>query len=288
MKPDTAKHRPASVDLDVPAHLREPDDRSHQIWRYDPDPALAELVNRFWIPVWSVPPGEVATQRLLQYPVALTIVDARDARFAGVSSGLSTVTLEGDGWAVGTLFRPAAGGLLTGGSMAGWTDREAPLAEVLGAAAAPAVDAVRTAMADAPTSERTHRAAVAALEKLLAPFAPVDEEGRLVNRIVATVEDDPTLVQVGQLCERLGLSERSIQRLTQRRLGLTPKWLIARRRLHEATDALRRGDETVAAVAARLGYADQSHLTRDLRAVTDLTPTQLAAAFAHPDPTPAR
>jgi AraC-like DNA-binding protein len=32
-------------------------------------------------------------------------------------------------------------------------------------------------------------------------------------------------------------------------------------------------------VAAQLGYADQAHLTRDLRAVTDLSPAQIARLF---------
>ena len=47
--------------------------------------------------------------------------------------------------------------------------------------------------------------------------------------------------RVSQDCEKFGLSERSLQRLTARRIGLSPKWLIQRRRLHEAAGLLAAG-----------------------------------------------
>ena len=78
-------------------------------------------------------------------------------------------------------------------------------------------------------------------EQVLTPLLPVDEEGLLVNRIVDLVEDTPDLLRVTDLCERLAMSERTGQRLLAKRLGLTPKWLIQRRRLHEASAALRSG-----------------------------------------------
>ena len=60
--------------------------------------------------------------------------------------------------------------------------------------------------------------------------------------------------------------------------GCTPKWLIQRRRLHEAAERLS-GEERpdLARVAADLGYADQAHFGRDFRAVTGLTPGAFAA-----------
>jgi AraC-like DNA-binding protein len=58
---------------------------------------------------------------------------------------------------------------------------------------------------------------------------------------------------------------------------LSPKWLIQRRRLHEAAGLLAAGEmPDLATVAARLGYADQAHLTRDFRTVTGMTPGEYA------------
>jgi AraC-like DNA-binding protein len=85
---------------------------------------------------------------------------------------------------------------------------------------------------------------------------------------------------VAQLCDAFDLSERALQRLVRRRLGLTPKWLIQRRRLHEAAEHLRHQSTTLSEVAAMLGYADQPHFIRDFARVTGMTPGQFAARCA--------
>ena len=120
--------------------------------------------------------------------------------------------------------------------------------------------------------------AVAAVEDALAGLLPVDDEGRLVNAIVEYVEGDPEVQRVGQVCAKFAITERTLQRLTARRIGLSPKWLIQRRRLHEAAERLREIERPdLARVAADLGYADQAHFGRDWRAVTGLTPGEFAA-----------
>lgn len=277
MKPDEAGR--ARLEVFERAHLRDPADSSHTIHRYAPSPDLGDLVRRYWVPVWSVPPGQEAPQRVLQYPVALLIVTDAYARFTGVARGISTTTLTGDGWGVGVLFQPAAGFLVSGGSMARWTDRHVELGELLGPDGSRLAGEVRAAMARDPHAESSHRAALDVVEGYLRPLLPVDDEGLLVNGLVAHVEEQPEVTRVAHLCDRFAMSERALQRLTSRRLGITPKWLIQRRRLHEAAERLRRGDVDLAGLAAELGYADQAHLTRDVRTVTGWTPGRLAARY---------
>jgi AraC-like DNA-binding protein len=132
-------------------------------------------------------------------------------------------------------------------------------------------------MSGDPTSPAAHRAAMAAFGDALRPFLPVDDEGLLVNRIAEFVEGDREVTRVAQVCEHFGLHERALQRLVDRRLGLTPKWLIQRRRLQEAAEQLRSGPAGLGEVAALLGYADQAHFTRDFARVTAMTPGQFAA-----------
>ena len=277
MKPDSP---PARLDLVERAHLRDPRDASHVIHRYEPAPELRGLVQRYWVPVWSVPPGQEAPQSVLQYPIALVVVSDSYARFYGVVSGLSTTTLTGDGWAVGVMCAPAAGSLLAGGSMAAYTDRHVDLVEVLGPDAGRLVARVRAAMAPDPHDPAAHAAAIAAVEDTLRPYLPVDPDGELVDRLVAHVESHGEVTRVAQLCAEFGMSERALQRLVRHRLGLTPKWLVQRRRLQEAAERLRSRTTTVAEVAASLGYADQSHLTRDFARVTGMTPGGFAARYA--------
>ncbi len=118
---------------------------------------------------------------------------------------------------------------------------------------------------------------MAAYADVLRRFLPVDTEGELVNRLVAFVETRSDVTRVAQLCDAFALSERALQRLVHRRLGLTPKWLIQRRRLHEAAERLRDRTTTLAHVATALGYADQPHFTRDFSRVTSMTPGEFAA-----------
>ncbi len=280
MKSDRDPRAVAPLDPIERAHLKDPDDASHAMHRYPADPEFDGLLQRFWIPVWSVPPGREAPQRVLQYPVSLVVVASGYARFYGVVSGLSTTTLTGTGWAVGAMCAPAAGALLARRPMDEFTDRYADLTEVLGTPGEVLSAKVRTAMAADPSAPGAHHAAMAAFGDALRPFLPVDEDGVLVNRIVAFVEGDPAVTRVTQVCERFGLSERALQRLVHRRLGLTPKWLIQRRRLQEAAERLRAGPAGLGDVAAMLGYADQAHFTRDFARVTTMTPGQFAALHA--------
>jgi AraC-like DNA-binding protein len=277
MEPDTA---PRPLDHVERAHLRSPGDASHVMYRYDAAPEFAGLLERFWIPVWSVPPGREAPQQVLQYPVTLLVVSGDYARFYGVVSGLSTTTLTGDGWAVGVMCAPAAGALVARGSVAPYTDRSVDLADVLGADGERLTARVRAAMAPDPASPAAHRTAMAAFGDALRPLLPVDAEGELVNRVVAFVEGDREVTRVAQVCSQFDLSERALQRLVRRRLGLTPKWLIQRRRLQEAAERLRGRGTTLAEVSALLGYADQPHFSRDFARVTGMTPGAFAARYA--------
>ena len=274
MKPDSAPRRLDKIER---AHLKDPSDASHEIFRYAAPPEHDGFLDRFWIPVWSVPPGREAPQKVLQYPVCLMVVTPEYARFYGVVSGLSSTTLTGDGWAVGLMFAPAAGYLVARRPVAVFTDRFVDVAEVLGDAGDALAERVRGVMQDAPTSPDAHRAAMDACCATLSPLLPVDDEGLLVNRLVAFVESRPDVLRVAQVCEELDLSERALQRLVHRRIGLTPKWLIQRRRLQEAAERLRDRSVSLGEVAAVLGYADQPHFIRDFSRVTSMTPGEFAA-----------
>ena len=269
---------PSPVDDIDRAHLLDPADRSFTISRYPPQPHLADLVRRYWFPLWSVPEGDEAPQRVLQYPVCLVVVASGYARFYGPTKGLSTTTLTGSGWAAGVMLQPAAGFLITGQPVARLTDRHVDLTAIPALRASELIPAVHAAMAAVPAGADSHRVARDAFADVLSGLAPVDDEGQLVNDIVALVEDSPQLMRVDDLCTALGRSERSLQRLLLRRVGVGPKWLIRRRRLHEAVAGLRQGG-SLADLAARLGYADQAHFTRDFRRSTGLTPGAFAAGF---------
>lgn len=268
---------PRSIDPVEHAHLLDATGFSPPVHRYAPGPGLADLVRRYWMPVWSLPPGGVSQQRVLQYPVCLVVVSDSYARFYGVRTGLSVTELAGTGWALGAMLQPAAGELVLRRPVTEVTDRFIELAEAPGVDGAGLTERVRESVGDAPGDPTRRLAAVARLEQELIGLLPVDDEGRLVNAVVEYVEGDPEVMRVRQVCTKFDITERTLQRLLARRLGLHPKWLIQRRRLQDAAARLRSGPGDLARVAADLGYADQAHFTRDFRTVTGLTPGDFAA-----------
>ena len=60
-------------------------------------------------------------------------------------------------------------------------------------------------------------------------------------------------------------------------VGLSPKWLIRKYRLHHALEMLENKQFSVAELAANLDYADQSHLIRDFNEFLNVTPKQYAS-----------
>jgi AraC-like DNA-binding protein len=120
--------------------------------------------------------------------------------------------------------------------------------------------------------------AVDAFESWLAGLPEPDDDARLVDRIVAAVEEDRTLLRVEQLAERFGMGVRRLQRLVAGHIGFGPKWLIQRYRLQEAAAVLRTERPTsLAVLAAELGYADQAHFSREFKAVVGSTPGAYAS-----------
>jgi AraC-like DNA-binding protein len=65
---------------------------------------------------------------------------------------------------------------------------------------------------------------------------------------------------------------RSLQRLFRKYVGVSPKWVIRRYRLHEAAERLKGSrPPPLAELATSLGYADQAHFAREFKQVTGRT-----------------
>jgi AraC-like DNA-binding protein len=189
----------------------------------------------------------------------------------GVDTKIFTRRLSGAGKALGVRFRPGGFRPFYRASITTLTDRVIPAADVFGPAAGQALAAVLAAAGD---DAMVARAAALLRGAAPAPDPVIDQ----VAGIVARITSDPALRRVGQLVADLGIPERRLQRLFAEYVGVSPKWVMRRARLHEA--ALRAdagGEVDWAALAADLGYADQAHLTRDFTATLGVPPTRYAA-----------
>lgn len=133
------------------------------------------------------------------------------------------------------------------------------------------------------TRERLHAAgswqerfaiAEAALGRRHEAGRPVDPEVAFVwGRMLAHRGG----VRVEQLATEVGWSRKRLWSRFRSQLGLTPKRAAQLVRFDHAAHRLAAG-HSAALVAAEIGYADQSHLHRDVVAFTGVTPTAVAAA----------
>ena len=72
---------------------------------------------------------------------------------------------------------------------------------------------------------------------------------------------------------------RALQRLFGDYVGVSPKWVIKRYRLHEAVEQLAGGRPPEwSALAQNLGYFDQAHFIRDFKRLVGRTPADYAAS----------
>jgi AraC-like DNA-binding protein len=71
------------------------------------------------------------------------------------------------------------------------------------------------------------------------------------------------------------MSVRGVQRLFSQYVGVSPKWVIRRYRLHELLERIHSGQALDwAQLALDLGYFDQAHLINDFKTITGYTPTE--------------
>jgi AraC-like DNA-binding protein len=70
------------------------------------------------------------------------------------------------------------------------------------------------------------------------------------------------------------LGERALQRLCGDYVGVPPKWVIRRFRLHDAASRLAKAEDVnLTHLAQELGYSDQAHFTRDFKAIVGRSPS---------------
>lgn len=97
--------------------------------------------------------------------------------------------------------------------------------------------------------------------------------GRLKDHIMAHL-DEP--IEVAVLADIAGRSPFHFSRVFARSVGMTPHRYVVHLRLQRAVELVRDRQSSLAEIAARTGFADQSHLSRWARRVHGVPLTELA------------
>jgi AraC-like DNA-binding protein len=224
---------------------------------------LRRWVEHYWLIDWEL--SEPYAQHVVPHPsVNMVFQRYRDepefAELSGVGLELFSIKLEGTGRVAGVQFRP--GGFRP--------FHDAPVSTLTGR---------RIALPALPTPILADDADVECARRLdayLLAFDPQpDRQADEAMRLVDAIRGDRGIRRVEEFAASRGISMRGLQRLFAEYVGVSPKWVILRYRIHEAVE-LAAADVDWGRLAAELGYSDQAHLVRDFTATLGVSPTAYA------------
>jgi AraC-like DNA-binding protein len=238
--------------------------RAFDVERLLPCPDLAEFVDYYWLVRWHVP--QPFDQQVVPQPRVHVAAEQDRLLVHGVSRRPFLRSLSGSGHVLGAAFHAGGFRPLLKRSVGSVSEGVQPGLDVLG------VDD-RTAAAVVLGTDDTATMVHALEEYLLATEPARDPAGREVTCLVAHAEQRTDVVRAEQLARHAGVSLRSLQRLFTEYLGIGPKWVIQRYRILDAAAATHSGQPVDwAALAHRLGFSDQAHLTRVFAQVVGTPP----------------
>jgi AraC-like DNA-binding protein len=247
------------------------DERRFRHARYHPSPDLAQYIEHFWCVDWDLGGQPAERTETLPHPSVHMVFEHNvGGRIAGIALGKFSRQLEGKGGVFAAKFTPGGFHPFAGVPISTFTDRIVSLADVFGVAATAFERDVLNAKEDAdriPIVEDFFRGRA----------VQSDDNVQRISQIVYAVARDRTILKVEDLVERYELPKRTLQRLFAKYVGVSPKWVIQRYRLHEAAERLATdGDIAQSTLALDIGYSDQAHFVRDFKAVVGTSPASYA------------
>lgn len=273
--------------------------RRFTLARVPPSDDLADLVEFHWRVGWDLAPGEGHVQEVLPHPSVHVVAQDGELAVFGTPRGIFARRLEGRGHAVATKFRPGAFRVLFDRPATALVGATLPGREVFGPAADDVARRLARGLAHA-TGARTGAHATGAtvgapagawerdLLENLVRAALADGREREAHavplRVVRTAFDRiltpglPEVRRVDHLAAETGTTVRRLQRIFAEYVGVTPKWVLMRHRVHLAAELIARDPGCdLAEVALELGYSDQAHFTGDFAHAVGCPPAAYAA-----------
>lgn len=242
---------------------------------YEPAPELAPFIEHYWIVRWDLIGHPPYRQTVLSYPSINLSFEQESSKpiftgIYGIPSRTYTRTLQDRGMVLGVKFHPGAFYPWWKQSVSLLTDRTLSVRDALGF---DPHQLERQMFAQSGDEAKARLAENFLLERLPAP----DENVAFIRGIVQAVIDNREITKVEQLAERFSIGLRTLQRLFDRYVGVSPKWTIQRYRLQEAAMLLEQGVQIDGAdLSQELGFYDQAHFIKQFKAIIGKTPEAYA------------
>ncbi len=258
----------------------------HPIRYFPPDNDLAELISTFYIADMRVAHfDELERADRPQFRLRLNdspgeyhfagglVCQAWGATIIGPTSAPVRAISHGPVHVAGMGLMPGGWATLMGPEADKYTDRALPAHEVFGDWIYDVAKAIANATSDT--------ARLAMLQELAREMMRRGDPAPLwFTRTVDQWLTANLSPEIEDLVAATGMSARSVERLTKRFYGVSPKMLARKYRALRAASALARGVKLDDAALAEAFY-DQSHLIREVKQFAGVTPGQLAKPSAY-------
>ncbi len=238
---------------------------NYDLRRYFPSAALANIVEQFWFVDWSLQTDKEHLQQNLPDPNFHLVFENGSARLIGPVSKVFSYRMKKSGAIVGVKLTVGSLNTLLDEKIRSFVNREIPAQDCFGEQ----INELALKLANNSNDEQRCEMLHTFFEKF--PIK-VSTLAISVNKQLTLIRETEHITSVQYLSELTNISTRSLQRNFIKYLGLSPKWLIRKYRLHQALSLLESGEIDIADLVVQLNYTDQSHLIHDFKDMLGITP----------------
>jgi AraC-like DNA-binding protein len=238
--------------------------------RRRPASDLAPWIAHYWMIRWDLRGCEPHLAESLPHPNIHLIFENGTSVVCGVQTRRFSRLLDGEARVFGVKFRPGGFRPFLDDAVSTLARRIVPAARIFGK------DQRFEALQALVLSSREENDKVRAADAFFRARLPkTDPKIAVAGQLVEHILRDPDIRSVDDLARSSGIGTRSLQRLFSEYVGISPKWVILRYRLHELIERFNSGAQLDwSQLAVDLGYFDQAHLINAFKAVVGYTPTE--------------
>ncbi len=233
-----------------------------------PSPEVAFWIAHYWMIRWDLRDCNSQVVESLPHPNIHLIFENDTSQVSGVHTCKFSRVLEGQGQVFGVKFRPGGFRPFLDRPVSKLADRIVPADRIFGKNLGTLEEIALSGCEEDVKVRATNDFFRALLPK---PDSMIELACGLVEKILR----EPDIKTVDDLANRAAVDKRRLQRIFNEYVGVPPKWVIRRYRLHELIERINSGNQLEwARVAADLGYFDQAHLINDFKSIVGYSPAQ--------------
>jgi AraC-like DNA-binding protein len=240
--------------------------------RRSPAAGLTCWIDHYWMVRWDLRGLEPYQAQTLPHPSFQVVFEKDHSAVSGISTSMFTRTLEGKSQVFGIKFSPGAFRPFLDAPASSLANRTVPVTRIFGIE----VNALEAILV---SPDKDEDRMIEATNAFFLARMPAAQDGAIVltGQLVGRILQDRAIKTVDNLANKTGIGKRTLQRLFNEYIGVNPKWVIRRYRLHELIERIHSESGQPmdwAQFALELGYFDQAHLINDFHSIVGYSPVR--------------